>query len=321
MELIYKTLISDELEELELNLINSISSDVQLATEVSRYIVSSGGKRIRPVICILVARALNYPGSELIRLASSIELLHTATLIHDDVVDESLLRRGKESIQTKWDNAHGVLVGDFVYSKAFQLMASFDNPEIIRALANATNRISEGEVLQLSLKNETSLIKKDYFEIIERKTAELFKVSALTAGILSSSSDEQLKSLEKFSTSLGVAFQIQDDILDYYGDESLTGKKLGKDFEEGKFTLPIIIALEELDKENKNNLLSLFKRGGKKDFLKVLDILENGNIFNQMQVIFDLYSKECKKELKKLPNNPYRDALEEIVINLGSRLT
>ena len=321
MELIYKPLISAELEEVELNLINSINSDVQLATEVSRYIVSSGGKRIRPVICILVARALNYPGSELIRLASSIELLHTATLIHDDVVDESLLRRGKESIQTKWDNAHGVLVGDFVYSKAFQLMASFDNPEIIRALANATNRISEGEVLQLSLKNETSLIKKDYFEIIERKTAELFKVSALTAGILSSSSDEQLKSLEKFSTSLGVAFQIQDDILDYYGDESLTGKKLGKDFEEGKFTLPIIIALEELDKENKNNLLSLFKRGGKKDFLKVLDILENGNIFNQMQVIFDLYSKECKKELKKLPNNPYRDALEEIVTNLGSRLT
>ena len=181
--------------------------------------------------------------------------------------------------------------------------------------------VSEGEVLQLSLKNETSLIKKDYFEIIERKTAELFKVSALTAGILSSSSDEQLKSLENFSTSLGVAFQIQDDILDYYGDESLTGKKLGKDFEEGKFTLPIIIALEELDKENKNNLLSLFKRGGKKDFLKVLDILENGNIFNQMQVIFDLYSKECKKELKKLPNNPYRDALEEIVTNLGSRLT
>ena len=321
MELIYKTLISAELEELELNLINSINSDVQLATEVSRYIVSSGGKRIRPVICILVARALNYPGSELIRLASSIELLHTATLIHDDVVDESLLRRGKESIQTKWDNAHGVLVGDFVYSKAFQLMASFDNPEIIRALANATNRISEGEVLQLSLKNETSLIKKDYFEIIERKTAELFKVSALTAGILSSSNNEQLKSLEKFSTSLGTAFQIQDDILDYYGDESLTGKKLGKDFEEGKFTLPIIIALEELDKENKNNLLSLFKRGGKKDFLKVLDILENGNIFNQMQVIFDLYSKECKTELKKLPNNPYRDALEEIVTNLGSRLT
>ena len=202
MELIYKKLISNELEELELNLSNSISSEIQLATEVSNYIVSSGGKRIRPVICILIAKALNYPGSDLIKLASSIELLHTATLIHDDVVDRSILRRGKESIQIKWDNAHGVLVGDFVYSKAFQLMASFNNPEIIRALANATNRISEGEVLQLSLKNEATLSEKDYFEIIQRKTAELFKVSAVTAGILCSSSDEMVAGLANFSSSL-----------------------------------------------------------------------------------------------------------------------
>ena len=208
MELIYKTLISDELEELELNLINSISSDVQLATEVSHYIVSSGGKRIRPVICILVARALNYPGSELIRLASSIELLHTATLIHDDVVDESLLRRGKESIQTKWDNAHGVLVGDFVYSKAFQLMASFENPRIIRTLADSTNRISEGEVLQLAMKNKEVLTDKEYFEIIDRKTAELFKSAALTAGILSSCSESQLSSLAKFAISLGLSLSL-----------------------------------------------------------------------------------------------------------------
>ena len=202
MELIYKKLISNELEELELNLSNSISSEIQLATEVSNYIVSSGGKRIRPVICILIAKALNYPGGDLIKLASSIELLHTATLIHDDVVDRSILRRGKESIQIRWDNAHGVLVGDFVYSKAFQLMASFNNPEIIRALANATNRISEGEVLQLSLKNEATLSEKDYFEIIQRKTAELFKVSAVTAGILCSSSDEMVAGLANFSSSL-----------------------------------------------------------------------------------------------------------------------
>ena len=250
MELIYKKLISNELEELELNLSNSISSEIQLATEVSNYIVSSGGKRIRPVICILIAKALNYPGGDLIKLASSIELLHTATLIHDDVVDRSILRRGKESIQIRWDNAHGVLVGDFVYSKAFQLMASFNNPEIIRALANATNRISEGEVLQLSLKNEATLSEKDYFEIIQRKTAELFKVSAVTAGILCSSSDEMVAGLANFSSSLETAFQIQDDILDYFGDENLTGKKIGKDFEERKFTLPVIIALKNLDNKN-----------------------------------------------------------------------
>ena len=321
MELIYKKLISNELEELELNLSNSISSEIQLATEVSNYIVSSGGKRIRPVICILIAKALNYPGGDLIKLASSIELLHTATLIHDDVVDRSILRRGKESIQIKWDNAHGVLVGDFVYSKAFQLMASFNNPEIIRALANATNRISEGEVLQLSLKNEATLSEKDYFEIIQRKTAELFKVSAVTAGILCSSSDEMVAGLANFSSSLGTAFQIQDDILDYFGDENLTGKKIGKDFEERKFTLPVIIALKNLDNKNRKNFLSLFEKGNKEDFLEILRILKNGNTFDQMKDIFDLYSKECMKELEKLPNNLYREALEEIVSNLGSRLT
>ena len=321
MELIYKKLISNELEELELNLSNSISSEIQLATEVSNYIVSSGGKRIRPVICILIAKALNYPGSDLIKLASSIELLHTATLIHDDVVDRSILRRGKESIQIRWDNAHGVLVGDFVYSKAFQLMASFNNPEIIRALANATNRISEGEVLQLSLKNEATLSEKDYFEIIQRKTAELFKVSAVTAGILCSSSDEMVAGLANFSSSLGTAFQIQDDILDYFGDENLTGKKIGKDFEERKFTLPVIIALKNLDNKNRKNFLSLFEKGNKEDFLEILRILKNGNTFDQMKDIFDLYSKECMRELEKLPNNLYKEALEEIVNNLGSRLT
>ena len=321
MELIYKKLISNELEELELNLSNSISSEIQLATEVSNYIVSSGGKRIRPVICILIAKALNYPGSDLIKLASSIELLHTATLIHDDVVDRSILRRGKESIQIRWDNAHGVLVGDFVYSKAFQLMASFNNPEIIRDLANATNRISEGEVLQLSLKNEATLSEKDYFEIIQRKTAELFKVSAVTAGILCSSSDEMVAGLANFSSSLGTAFQIQDDILDYFGDENLTGKKIGKDFEERKFTLPVIIALKNLDNKNRKNFLSLFEKGNKEYFLEILRILKNGNTFDQMKDIFDLYSKECMKELEKLPNNLYREALEEIVSNLGSRLT
>ena len=161
MELLFKEIIKEELEELEISLLSSIGSDVDLATEVTQYVVDSGGKRIRPVICILVAKMLNYKGSELIKLASSIELLHTATLIHDDVVDQSSTRRGKQSIHNKWDNAHGVLVGDFVYSKAFQLMASFNNPEIIRILADSTNRTSEGEVLQLTFKLQNNLSEKD----------------------------------------------------------------------------------------------------------------------------------------------------------------
>ena len=321
MELKYKKLISKELNELENNLSSSVSSEIELATEVSSYLVNSGGKRIRPAICILVAKAFDYSGNDLIRLASSIELLHTATLIHDDVVDESLMRRGKESIQNKWDNAHGVLVGDFVYSKAFQLMASFDNPNIIRALANATNRISEGEVLQLSLKNKDKLTENQYFEIIDRKTAELFKVSSVTAGILALCSKDQLDSLSQFSTSLGIAFQIQDDILDYYGDEKFTGKKVGKDYEEGKFTLPIITALKNADPKIQKKLLSLFEKNEKNDFEEVLNLLETANTYKKMQEVFIHYSKDCMNKLENVPQNPYREALEDIVSNLGLRLS
>ena len=321
MELKYKKVISEELEALESSLALSVSSEIELATEVSNYLVNSGGKRIRPAICILVAKAFGYSGDDLIRLASSIELLHTATLIHDDVVDESQMRRGKESIQKKWDNAHGVLVGDFVYSKAFQLMASFDNPNIIRALANATNRISEGEVLQLSLKNQDQLTERQYFEIIDRKTAELFKVSSVTAGILSDCNESQLNSLAQFSTSLGIAFQIQDDILDYYGDENLTGKKVGKDYEEGKFTLPIIIALRNTDDENNKKILSLFRNNKKNQFSEVLEILEKVDTYEKMQNVFMSYAIDCMKELENVPQNHYRDALEDIVSNLGSRLS
>ena len=321
MDLKYKKLISKELEDLELKLSESINSDINLATEVSNHLVSSGGKRIRPAICILIAKAFGYEGEDLMRLASSIELLHTATLIHDDVVDQSLVRRGKESIQSKWDNAHGVLVGDFVYSKAFQLMASFDNPKIIRALADSTNRISEGEVLQLSLKDSDVLLEEDYFEIIDRKTAELFKVSAITAGILCSCDEDEIQSLGKFSSNLGIAFQIQDDILDYYGDENLTGKKLGKDFEEGKYTLPVILALKNTSPENRSRLKSLFRTRKQEDFEDVLDILNLANTYEEIQKIFFFYSTICEEELKNVPSNEYRDSLEDIVANLGTRLT
>ena len=309
MELLYKKIIFDELEKLEITLSESINSDIELATEVSGHIVNSGGKRIRPAICILVAKTLGYSESDLIQLASSIELLHTATLIHDDVVDESLIRRGKESIQAKWDDAHGVLVGDFVYSKAFQLMASFDNPKIIRELANATNKISEGEVLQLSMKKQSNLSEEDYFNIIDRKTAELFKVSAVTAGILCKCTKPEIDSLNNFATSLGLAFQIQDDILDYYGQENLTGKKVGKDYEEGKFTLPIILSLKTMNQTNKTKLLSLFKTRKIEDFAEILALMESEKILEQLQTTFTHYSNECMNELEKLPQNQYRDCL------------
>ncbi|MDG2020049.1 MAG: polyprenyl synthetase family protein [SAR86 cluster bacterium] len=321
MELIYKNLLTEELDSLEVNLVKSISSDISLASEISNYLVSSGGKRIRPVICILIAKTYGYKGKDLIKLATSIELLHTATLIHDDVVDQSLVRRGKQSIQAKWDNAHGVLVGDFVYSKAFQLMASFENSQIIKTLADSTNKISEGEVLQLALKNKEVLSEEDYFEIIDRKTAELFKSSAVTAGILSSCDMDQLSSLARFATSLGISFQIQDDILDYFGNEELTGKKLGKDFEEGKFTLPILIALKKMSDDEKSKFLDMFELGKKDDFSEILALLSLKETITDIQDTFNYYSNICKEELNKMPDNRYKEALNDIVINLDSRLT
>ena len=320
MELLYKSVISEELKELEKSLLSSISSDIALATEISNYLLLSGGKRLRPALCILVSKALEYDGEDLIKLASSIELLHTATLIHDDVVDESLFRRGKESIHSKWDNAHGVLVGDFVYSKAFQLMASFKNPEIIRTLADSTNRISEGEVLQLSLKSQ-DLLEKDYFNIVDRKTAELFKAAVLTSGILASCESNILLCLKEFATSLGIAYQVQDDILDYFGDEELTGKKNGKDFQEGKFTLPVIMAMKSANSKDKSAMISLLQEGDLKKFPQMLDYLVEKNINSQIKETFTFYSTNCLKSLEILPESPYKEALKDIVINLDSRLT
>ena len=321
MELLYKKIIQKELQQLEDMLSSSISSDINLATEVTQYVVGSGGKRIRPVICILVAKMLNYQGSELIKLASSIELLHTATLIHDDVVDQSLTRRGKESIHSKWDNSHSVLVGDFVYSKAFQLMASLDNPEIIRILADSTNRISEGEVLQLSLKKREILSKRDYFEIIDRKTAELFKASAITAGSLACCSEEEFVSLTNFAISLGKNFQIKDDLLDYFGDEELTGKKLGKDFEEGKFTLPLITALPLMSQEHKSMILEIIFGKNKSDFKEIVKIIKDTGAIEKVEEICNEFSKTCFNELKTFPKSDYKTALINILDNINTRVS
>ena len=321
MELLYKKIIQKELLQLEDTLSSAISSDINLATEVTQHVVDSGGKRIRPVICILVAKMLNYKGSELIKLASSIELLHTATLIHDDVVDQSSTRRGKESIHTKWDNSHSVLVGDFVYSKAFQLMASLDNKEIIRILADSTNRISEGEVLQLSLKKREVLSKKDYFEIINRKTAELFKASAITAGSLASCNEDEFISLTNFAIALGNNFQIKDDLLDYFGNEELTGKKIGKDFEEGKFTLPLIIALPLMSKEQKLMILETLFDNKKSDFKEIVKIIKDTGAVKKVEEICNQFSKTCFKELESFPESDYKRALLNIVKNINTRVS
>ena len=312
-------IIATELKNLEESLSKSISSEVSLATEVSTYLVNSGGKRIRPLICILTAKALGYKGNKLTQLASSIELLHTATLIHDDVVDESSSRRGKESIHKKWDNAHGVLVGDFVYSKAFQLMAGLRNPKIIKILADSTNIISEGEVLQLSLKNKAIISEKDYFEIIGRKTAELFKAASQSAAVLSGASNEVIKTAGDFAYSLGIAFQIQDDLLDYFGNKELTGKKIGKDFEEGKITLPLLRTIELTSNQNKKTILKLISKKDSSSLSKVIEIIKGSGALKEVQEIYNSYIEDCLSKVSLFPDSIYKIKIQNIVKEVSER--
>ena len=311
--------IKAELDKLEKVLQKSIRSDVELATKISSYIVNSGGKRIRPTITVLVAKALNYRGQELINLATAIELLHTATLIHDDVVDQSEIRRGKMSIHNKWDNAHGVLVGDFVYSKAFQLMASLSNKEIIQTLADSTNKISEGEVLQLNFLESSAFEEKIYFEIIGRKTAELFKASTVTAAILAGVDEKTINISGEFGFSLGIAFQLRDDLLDYYGKETKTGKKIGKDFLEGKVTLPLIKALELSEDKESDFLKNAFEKGDKKDLPQVTQIIKKSGAIEVVQKETEAYTYKCMNLLDKFDNSIYKKSLETIVIGLKER--
>ena len=311
--------IKEDLKELELQLKESISSDVELATEVSSYIIKSGGKRIRPTITILVARALKYRGKELINLATAIELLHTATLIHDDVVDQSEIRRGKTSIHKKWDNAHGVLVGDFVYSKAFQLMASLKNKRIIQTLANSTNRISEGEVLQLNFLESHNIKETDYFEIIGRKTAELFKASAHTAALLAEAEENLIKISCDFAYALGIVFQLRDDLLDYSGNELKTGKRIGKDFLEGKITLPLIQAFNLASPDDLKIIKKAFESRDKRKLQEVINIIAKSGAVEEVEKITKGYCEKCLILLDKFPHSIYTESLREVVTNLRER--
>jgi len=311
--------IKPELEELETFLKESISSDIELATEVSSYIVQSGGKRIRPTITILIARALNYQGNELTKLATAIELLHTATLIHDDVVDQSELRRGKISIHKKWNNAHGVLVGDFVYSKAFQLMASLKNKQIIQTLADSTNRISEGEVMQLNFLESKSIKEEDYFEIIGRKTAELFKACAHTAALIAEAEENLVKTSCEFAYALGIVFQLTDDLLDYYGDELRTGKKIGKDFLEGKITLPLIKAYDLANTDDLRLLKRAFETRDERKLYEVINIISRSGAVKEVEKVTNEYSEKCLNLLDKFQDSIYKESLRAVVTNLKER--
>lgn len=239
-----RALMSSEFEQVNTLIVEQLHSNVPLVENIGHYIVDAGGKRLRPLLVLLAAGALGEIKPEHIKLAAIIEFIHTATLLHDDVVDLSSLRRGRATANAKWGNAPSVLVGDFLYSRAFQLLVELGNFPLMRLLADTTNTIAEGEVLQLTKAGDASTDEAAYFKVVENKTAVLFAAATQGAGLLANADDVTCKNLYRYGLHLGIAFQLADDVLDYLGDPEKMGKNVGDDLSEGKPTLPLIATLQ-----------------------------------------------------------------------------
>src|SRR5262245_17903187 len=247
-----------------------LDSDVVLVRQVAEYIIASGGKRLRPALLLLAAGACGYRGSHHHELAAVIEFIHTATLLHDDVVDESTLRRGRETANAMFGHPASVLVGDFIYSRAFQMMVGVRSMRVMEVLADATNTIAEGEVLQLLNLHDADVAEAAYLEVIRRKTAKLFEAAARLGAVLSGAPRAVEDALARYGMHLGTAFQLVDDVLDYSGDLQATGKQLGDDLNEGKPTLPLIYAMKHGSAEQAALVRHAVEHGGRDDFAPVL---------------------------------------------------
>src|SRR5881397_2464802 len=271
--------IADDMRRVDELVAARLESDVALVRQVAQYIVAAGGKRLRPALLLLACGAVGYKeksgGSARLMLAAVVEFIHTATLLHDDVVDESQLRRGMRTANAAFGNAAAVLVGDFLYSRAFQMMVEVDDMRVMRVLADATNTIAAGEVMQLMGSHDPEVDEARYLEVIRRKTAKLFEAAARLGGVLARSAPEVEAGLAAYGMHVGTAFQLIDDVLDYSGDEATIGKSLGDDLAEGKPTLPLIHAMRCGSAEQAAVVRNAIRAGGREDFGAVLDAIRS----------------------------------------------
>ena len=304
-----QALMKSELELMDKILVNRLDTNVDLISQMSHYIINSGGKRIRPLLLLLCAKATDYDGDYHYSMAVVIELIHTATLLHDDVVDQSATRRGQETANELWGNAPSVLVGDFLYSRAFEIMVEPNSMAIMKILSKATNQISEGEVLQLLNIKNPKVTQSEYFQVIERKTACLFKAACQIAGILSGSSQNVIEALGSFGLYLGNAFQVIDDTLDYESNALIIGKEIGDDLSEGKVTLPMIYALEKTSGSEHKILSNAIQEADSSDIDKIVEILLSVDAFQYSRKIAREQSKKAIKALDLIPSSAYKSAL------------
>ena len=289
-----------------------LASDVVLINQISEHIVAAGGKRLRPMLTVIAARALGYAGQAHHQLAAIIEFIHTSTLLHDDVVDESDLRRGRKTANALWGNAPSVLVGDFLYSRSFQLMVELDSMPVMRVLADTTNRIAEGEVLQLLHVGNPDTTEADYLRVIERKTAVLFAAATRLSAMLAGAGAAQQDALAGFGMSLGMAFQIADDVLDYTADAAALGKNLGDDLAEGKATLPLNHALAHCAPARRETLARIVRECDVDALPEVLAAIRECGSLDYSRQVAQRHARAAEAALAGLPDNRWSQALHAL---------
>lgn len=289
-----------------------LSSDVVLINQLGEHIIASGGKRLRPALALLAARALNNRSAEAHLLAAVIEFIHTATLLHDDVVDHSDLRRGNPTANALWGNEASVLTGDFLYSRAFQMMIELRDMRVLNVLADTTNRIAEGEVLQLMNCHNPDITEAVYNDVIERKTAVLFEASGRCAAMISGASDTVIEALAAYGRHLGIAFQLVDDCLDYQADAATTGKNIGDDLAEGKTTLPVIIAMQRAEPGVREQLRQAIISGGHEHLDIVMKSIEASDAITYTARRAEASAQSAIDALEPLDASPFKDAMQNL---------
>ncbi|MEC8299490.1 MAG: polyprenyl synthetase family protein [Pseudomonadota bacterium] len=304
--------VKADFNQLNAMVIKNLDSRVPLVKEIADYLVDSGGKRLRPLLTLLTAKLFGYQGDEHIKLATVIEFLHTAMLLHDDVVDESDLRRGKKTANVKWGNAPSVLVGDFLHSRAFELMVEVGSMEVMAILSRATNIISEGEVQQLCHIKNPKTTENQYMEIITRKTATLFQAAAQSGAVIAGANKDEITAIGDYALHLGIAFQLMDDNLDYVGYSETLGKNVGDDFSEGKVTLPIIAAIRNASSEQANLIKEAVLKGGVEDLDIVVKLVREAGGLDYTEKVAAKEKRKALSCVNALPKSPYKDALEDL---------
>ncbi len=313
------SIIAQDMREVDLVIARRLDSSVPLVGQVSKYIIAAGGKRLRPALLLLTCGALGYVGSQRFNLAAVVEFIHTATLLHDDVVDESALRRGNPTANEAFGNPASVLVGDFLYSRAFQMMVDAQSMRVMEVLADATNVIAEGEVMQLMNMHNAELNEQAYLQVIRSKTAKLFEASARVGAILAAAPAEIEDACADYGQALGTAFQVIDDVLDYTGNAEVLGKNLGDDLREGKTTLPLIAAMQR-GSDSERNLIKRAIESGDADLLE--DVVRIVRDTGALEITRDAARSEAVRAIaavERLPKSPYSACMVDLASDLLRR--